>query len=55
MTFIEIEGLSIIMLLFMREMYKNKVKNAIIIINSILRISVSTYLIRKQTPINDIR
>lgn len=53
MTLIGISGMAIIMLLFMRKMYQNKVKNIAIIIGSIILLSVSTFLVRHQKPIND--
>lgn len=54
MALIGISGMSIIMFLFMRSMYKNKAKNAAIIIGSLLLIGTATFLVRKQIPINDI-
>ena len=55
MTFIGIGGMSIIMFLMMRDMYKNKVKNAAILIGSVLLMIVSTVLVRKQIPIDDVK
>lgn len=55
MTFIGIGGMAIIMFLFMRKMYTNKIKNTGIIIGSLLLMSVSTLLVRQQTPIEDVR
>jgi len=55
MTFIGIGGMAIIMLLFMLKMYKNKVKNTAIIIGSILLMVSSTYLVRQQIPIGDVK
>jgi len=55
MTFIGVSGMAIIMFLFMKKMYKNKMKNAGIIIGSLLLMSISTYLVRQQIPINDVK
>jgi len=55
MTFIGIGAMAIIMLLFMLKMYKNKVKNTAIIIGSILLMVSSTYLVRQQIPIGDVK
>ena len=55
MTFIGIGGMAIIMFLFMRKMYKNKTKNAAIVLGSILLMSVSTFLVRKQIPVDDVK
>lgn len=55
MTLIGVSGMAIIMFLFMTSMYKNKLKNAAIIIGSILLIAVSTYLVRQQVPIGDVK
>jgi len=55
MTFIGIGGMAIIMLLFMIEMYQDKKKNIAIIIGSILLMSISTILVRQQTPIGDVK
>jgi len=55
MTFIGIGGMAIVMFLFMRKMYTNKVKNATIIIGSLILMSVSTFLVRQQIPVDDVR
>lgn len=55
MTFIGIGGMAIIMFLFMKKMYKDKIKNTAIIIGSLLLMAVSTYLVRQQIPINDVK
>ncbi|NEW79568.1 MAG: DUF305 domain-containing protein [Gelidibacter sp.] len=55
MTFIGISGMAIVMFLFMKKMYENKIKNAAIIIGSLLLMSISTYLVRQQIPINDVK
>lgn len=55
MTFIGVGGMAIIMFLFMKDMYKNKIKNASIIIGSLLVMLISTYLVRQQIPINDVK
>lgn len=55
MTFIGIGGMAIIMYLFMRNMYKNRTKNIAIVLGSIMLMSISTYLVRKQVPIQDVR
>ena len=55
MTLIGIGGMAIIMFLFMRQMYTDKVKNAAILVGSILLIIASTFLVRQQIPINDIK
>ncbi|WP_026814374.1 DUF305 domain-containing protein [Arenibacter certesii] len=55
MTLIGIGGMAIIMLLFMLNMYPNRMKNTSIILGSILLMFLSTYLVRQQSPINDIK
>lgn len=55
MTFIGLGGMAIIMFLFMKKMYRNKVKNTAIIVGSLLLMSISTYLVRHQIPIDDIK
>lgn len=55
MTFIGISGMAIIMFLFMRSMYKNKLKNAFILVGSVLLMASSTYLVRQQIPIDDVK
>lgn len=53
MTLIGISGMSIIMFLFMRKMYKNKNKNTAIITGSLLLMITSTVLVRQQIPVDD--
>ncbi|WP_224484743.1 DUF305 domain-containing protein [Robertkochia aurantiaca] len=55
MTFIGISAMAIIMFLFMKQMYKNKTKNIAIVLGSILLMGLSTYLVRRQIPIGDVR
>lgn len=55
MTLIGIGGMAIIMFLFMRKMYTNKVKNTVIIVGSLILMSVSTLLVRQQIPVDDVR
>lgn len=55
MTFIGVGGMAIIMFLFMRSMYKNKFKNAVILIGSILVMALSTLLVRQQVPVEDVK
>ena len=55
MTFIGVSGMAIIMFLFMKNMYNNKAKNIAIILGSLLLMAISTYLVRQQIPINDVK
>lgn len=55
MTLIGIGGMAIIMFLFMRKMYTDKVKKIAILVGSVLLIIVSTFLVRQQIPIDDIK
>lgn len=55
MTLIGIGGMAIIMFLFTRKIYKNKFKNTIIIVGSLLLLATSTYLVRQQRPIDDLK
>ncbi len=55
MTLIGIGGMAVIMFLFMRKMYTDKVKNTAILVGSILLIIASTFLVRQQIPIDDIK
>ena len=55
MTFIGIGGMSIIMFLFMQHMYKNKSKNIIIVLGSLFLMAVSTFMVRNQIPVNDVK
>ncbi|MDO1512208.1 DUF305 domain-containing protein [Maribacter confluentis] len=54
MTLIGVSGMAIIMFLFMRKMYTNKIKNMTIVGVSLLTMGLSTFLVRNQLPINDI-
>ena len=51
MTTMGISTMSVIMLLFMLGMYKNKKKNTIIIISSFILFCFSLFLVRTQSPI----
>ena len=55
MTFIGIGGMSIIMFLFMQHMYKNKSKSIIIVLGSLFLMAVSTFMVRNQIPVNDVK
>ncbi|WP_205679279.1 DUF305 domain-containing protein [Brumimicrobium aurantiacum] len=55
MTLIGIGGMAIIMFLFMRKMYTNKGKNTAIIVGSLILMSISTFLVRQQIPVEDVR
>lgn len=55
MTFIGIGGMAIIMFLFMRKMYTDKVKNIAILLGSIVLMITSTFLVRQQIPIDDVK
>lgn len=55
MTFIGIGGMAIIMFLFMRKMYTDKVKNIAIILGSVVLMIASTFLVRQQIPIDDVK
>tara|TARA_Y100000815_G_scaffold275481_1_gene313962 strand:- start:27355 stop:27813 length:459 start_codon:yes stop_codon:yes gene_type:complete len=55
MTLIGVGGMAIIMFLFMRKMYTHKGKNTAIIIGSVAVMVFSTFLVRKQIPIDDIK
>ena len=55
MTLIGIGGMSIVMFLFMVHMYKDRVKNALIIIGSLAVMVFGTFMVRQQIPIEDIR
>ena len=54
MTLIGVSGMAIIMFLFMRKIYTNKIKNMTIVGLSLLIMGLSTFLVRNQLPINDI-
>ena len=55
MTFIMAGCMALVMLFFMRHMYKNKQKNIAVILVSVLLMVVSTYLVRQQIPIGDVK
>jgi uncharacterized protein (DUF305 family) len=55
MTLIGIGGMSIIMFLFMSGMYTNSKKNAAILIGSLAMMALSTFLVRQQIPIDDVK
>lgn len=55
MTFIGIGGMAIIMFLFMRRMYTNKLKNTMVLFGSALLVVLSTFLVRQQITINDLK
>nr|WP_240473670.1 DUF305 domain-containing protein [Echinicola pacifica] len=55
MTLIGLGGMAIVMFLFMQKMYENKVKNAALLIGSVLVMAVSTLLVRQQVPIDDVK
>lgn len=55
MTLIGIGAMAIIMFLFMKKMYENKKKNIAIIVGSLLLMTLSTFLVRQQIPINDVK
>lgn len=55
MTFIMVAPMAIIMMLFMWGMYKDKLKNAIILSLSIVVFGSCYYLLRDQTTVSDIQ
>lgn len=55
MTLIGISAMAIIMFLFMQHMYNHKLKNIAIISGSIILLLSSTFLVRQQEPIEDVR
>lgn len=55
MTFIGVAGMALVMLFFMRNMYTDRVKNGMIITGSLVLLAVSTFLVRKQIPIGDLK
>lgn len=55
MTLIGLGGMAIIMFLFMKDMYKNKMKNTMIVIGSLLMMTLATLLVRTQIPIDDVK
>ena len=55
MTLMGVSAMAVIMFLFMRKMYQDKVKNGLIILGSLLILLVSLFLVRQQKPIEDIK
>jgi uncharacterized protein (DUF305 family) len=55
MTLIGAGAMAIVMFLYMRSMYTNQSKNRSIILVSILIMGLSTYLVRSQKPIDDLK
>lgn len=55
MTLIGIGAMAIIMFLFMKSMFGNRIKNAAIVVVSLLLMVSSTFLVRQQVPIEDIK
>lgn len=55
MTIIGVSGMAIVMFIMMRNMYTDKFKNWLIILGSLLLMAISTFLVRRQIPIQDIR
>ncbi len=55
MTLIGLGGMAIIMFLLMKDMYKNKMKNTMIVIGSLLMMTLATLLVRTQVPIDDVK
>lgn len=55
MTLIGVSGMAIVMFLFMRHMYTDKAKNAMIIAGSLLVMALGTTLVRSQIPIDDVK
>lgn len=55
MTLIGVSGMAIVMFLMMRNMYTDKLKNGFIILGSLLLMTISTFLVRRQIPIQDVR
>jgi len=55
MTFIGVSAMALVMLFFMRDMYKNKTINITIVSASLAVMMFSTFLVREQKPISDIR
>ena len=53
MAILMVSAMSISMILFMRKMYKDKKKNNVIIICSILIFILTLFLLRTQAPIED--
>lgn len=54
MTCLGISAMALIMLFFMLNMYKNKVKNIAIVLCSIILFAGALTLVRSQTPIGDV-
>jgi len=55
MTLIGIGGMALVMFFFMRQMYSDRLKNVLIVVGSILLMTISTVLVRTQTPIEDVK
>jgi len=55
MTCIGAGAMGIVMFLFMKGMYTNKSKNTSLILVSILVMGLSTYLVRRQKPIDNLK
>ncbi|REG87692.1 DUF305 domain-containing protein [Winogradskyella sediminis] len=55
MTLIGVGGMALVMFFFMKNMYKDKKKNLAIVCCSLAIIGVSTFLVRQQIPINDVK
>lgn len=54
MACLGISAMAVIMLLFMLNMYKNKKKNVVIILGSLILFVSALTLVRTQTPIGDV-
>jgi peptidoglycan/LPS O-acetylase OafA/YrhL len=54
MTCLGISAMAVIMLLFMKKMYKNKKKNIAIFLGSLILFVSALTLVRTQTPIGDV-
>jgi uncharacterized protein (DUF305 family) len=55
MALLMVSPMALVMLGMMRNMYKNKKTNRVIILSSILIFVIALVLLRTQTPINDIQ
>jgi len=54
MACLGISAMAVIMLLFMQNMYKNKIKNIAILLGSLILFVSALTLVRTQTPIGDV-
>lgn len=54
MTCLGISAMAVIMLLFMKHMYKNQKKNIAVLVGSFILFISALTLVRTQTPINDV-